>query len=154
MEKVNSNTSIDVLLLHAQKQSEAATASDVQDAKDTVTHQQERARALRKDLDAFEARVDAARDEIEDISDEPEPFVLLAMLGMDDREQRIGKASAKADQAIGRMDRIDAQLDDGREDMRRAVERMQAAIERFEGTGDELRSTLEATAAMADEAMT
>lgn len=151
MTKVSSNVSVDVVLMDVQRKAQEGAALDVQDAQQQVKGQQEQAKRLREDLDKHEGRIDDARDEIEDIRGEPEPFIVLAWLGMDNRDKRIAQKGAKVKEAQADIAVVDAKLDANREDMSQTVERMQAAIEGFSSASGELQSTFETTAALEDE---
>ncbi len=151
MTTVQSKVSVDVVLLDVQRKTQEGASRDVQDAQQQVKHQQAQAKALREDLDKYEGRIDDARDQIQNIEDEPEPFLLVAMLGMDNREQRIAAKDAQVKQTQADIGVVDAKLDANREDMGQTVERMQSAIEGFSATSGELQATLETTAALQEE---
>ncbi|MEQ8277651.1 MAG: hypothetical protein RMA76_34745 [Deltaproteobacteria bacterium] len=151
MKQVNANVSVDVLLLQVQQQAQEGAAKDIEDAQAQVKVAKDEAKALRGDIEDAEDRIGDARDSIEDIQDEPEPFILLAMLKMDNREQRVAQQEAKVNQELANISAVDAELDANREGMSHTVERMQAAIEGFSDVSAELTSTLEMTAALQDE---
>ncbi|MEQ9497178.1 MAG: hypothetical protein RIT81_09975 [Deltaproteobacteria bacterium] len=151
MKQVNTNVSVDVLLLQVQQQAQEGAAKDIEDAQAQVKVAKDEAKALRSDIEDAEDRIGDARDSIEDIQDEPEPFILLAMLKMDNREQRVAQQEAKVNQELANISAVDAELDANREGMSHTVERMQAAIEGFSDVSAELTSTLEMTAALQDE---
>ena len=66
MTSVNSNLTVDVLLMQVQQQVQEGAAKDVEDAQAQVKHAKEEAKALRGDIDKYEGRIEDARDRIED----------------------------------------------------------------------------------------